>query len=59
MQGRYDVVTPAATAWAVHRAWPGSRLELVTEGSHAELEEAMAAAVLAATDRLRRRLGGA
>jgi proline iminopeptidase len=59
VQGRYDVVTPATTAWAVHRAWPGSRLELVTEGSHAELEAAMAAAVLTATDRLRRRLGGA
>ena len=53
VQGRYDVVTPAATAWAVHRAWPGSRLELVTEGNHAELEAAMTAAVLAATDRLR------
>ena len=58
VQGRYDVVTPAATAWAVHRAWPGSRLELVTEGNHAELEEAMTAAVLAATDRLRGRLAG-
>jgi proline iminopeptidase len=56
VQGRYDVVTPAATAWAVHRAWPGSRLDLVTEGNHAELESAMTAAVLAATERLRARL---
>jgi len=56
IQGRYDVVTPAATAWAVHRAWPESRLELVTEGNHAELEPAMTAAVRAATDRLRDRL---
>jgi proline iminopeptidase len=53
VQGRYDVVTPAVTAWEVHRAWPGSRLDLVTEGNHAELEPAMTAAVLAATDRLR------
>jgi proline iminopeptidase len=58
VQGRYDVVTPAATAWTVHRAWPGSRLELVTEGNHAELEPAMSTAVLAATDRLRDRLAG-
>jgi proline iminopeptidase len=57
VQGRYDVVTPAATAWAVHRRWPGSRLTLVTEGNHAELEPAMTAAVLAATNRLRDRLG--
>jgi proline iminopeptidase len=56
VQGRYDVVTPAATAWAVHRAWPGSRLAMVTEGNHAELEPAMTAAVRAATDRLRDRL---
>ena len=57
-QGRYDVVTPAATAWELHRAWPESRLDLVTEGNHAELEPAMTAAVLAATDRLRDRLAG-
>jgi proline iminopeptidase len=56
VQGRYDVVTPAATAWAVHRAWPGSRLDLVTEGNHTELEPSMMAAVLAATNRLRDRL---
>jgi len=59
VQGRYDVVTPAATAWAVHRAWPGSHLALVTEGNHAELEGAMSTALVAATDRLRQRLGGA
>jgi proline iminopeptidase len=58
VQGRYDVVTPAATAWAVHRAWPGSRLEMVTEGNHTEMEPQMAEAVLAATDRLRDRLAG-
>lgn len=56
VQGRYDVVTPAATAWAVHRAWPGSRLDLVAEGNHAELEPGMAQALRAATDRLRDRL---
>ncbi|HVJ52864.1 MAG TPA: prolyl aminopeptidase [Aliidongia sp.] len=56
VQGRYDVVTPPATAWAVHRAWPGSRISMVVEGNHTDLEPAMMAAMVAATDRLRDRL---
>jgi proline iminopeptidase len=56
VQGRYDVVTPPATAWAVHRAWPGSAIDFVVEGNHSELEPAMMAALVAATDRLRKRL---
>jgi proline iminopeptidase len=54
--GRYDVVTPPATSWEVHRAWPGSELEVVVEGNHTDLEPAMADAVRRATDRLRDRL---
>lgn len=54
--GRYDVVTPPTTSWAVHRAWPGSELEVVVEGNHSDLEPPMAAAVKRATDRLRARL---
>jgi proline iminopeptidase len=56
VQGRYDVVTPPETAWAVHRSWPGSVLTMVTEGNHTDLEPAMMAAMVAATDRLRDRL---
>lgn len=48
VQGRYDVVTPMRTAWALHRAWPGSRLEIVTEANHSIDEPAMAAALVAA-----------
>ncbi|GGF02422.1 proline iminopeptidase [Aliidongia dinghuensis] len=55
--GRYDVVAPPTTSWEVHRAWPGSELEVVVEGNHSDLEPAMAAAVRRATDRLRDRLG--
>lgn len=54
--GRYDVVTPSTTSWAVHRAWPNSELDVVVEGNHSDLEPAMAAAVKRATDRLRDRL---
>lgn len=33
IHGRHDVSGPAATAWRLHHAWPGSRLRIVeTEG---------------------------
>jgi proline iminopeptidase len=56
VQGRYDVVTPPRTAWELHRAWPGSRLEIVTEAGHAIEEPAMAAALIAAQAELAGRI---
>ena len=31
VQGRYDVVCPATTAWELHRAWPEARFVMVQE----------------------------
>lgn len=50
VQGRYDLVTPAATAWALHKAWPRSKLEIVTTAGHATGEPGIAKALVAATD---------
>jgi proline iminopeptidase len=50
VQGRYDLVTPAATAWALHKAWPGSKLEIVPAAGHATGEPGIAKALVAATD---------
>lgn len=50
VQGRYDVVTPAGTAWALHQAWPGSKLEIVPAAGHATGEPGIARALVAATD---------
>ena len=50
VQGRYDVVTPAATAWALHQAWPGSRLEIVPAAGHATGEPGITQALVGATD---------
>ena len=50
VQGRYDLVTPAATAWALHQAWPGSKLEIVPAAGHATGEPGIAKALVAATD---------
>lgn len=55
VQGRYDIVTPMATAWALHRAWPEARFTIVDEANHAATDRApaLSRALRAATDRLR------
>ncbi|GAA3459585.1 prolyl aminopeptidase [Saccharothrix longispora] len=53
VQGRYDVATPATSAWELHRAWPGSELVVVPDAGHAFDEPGTLRALLAATDRFR------
>ncbi|MFC4277151.1 prolyl aminopeptidase [Achromobacter aloeverae] len=35
VQGRYDVCTPARTAWDLHRAWPRADFHIVPDAGHA------------------------
>ncbi len=51
VQGRYDVATPVATAWDLHRAWPGADLRIVPVAGHAHSEPGITAELVAATDR--------
>lgn len=51
VQGRYDVVTPAATGYALHKAWPGSEHRIVEGAGHAFSEPGILAELLAATTR--------
>jgi len=51
VQGRYDICTPAVTAWELHRAWPGSELVMVPDAGHAFSEPGIRTALLDATDR--------
>lgn len=53
VQGRYDVVCPATSAWALHRAWPGSRLEIVDDAGHSAMEPGIVHHLVEATDRFR------
>ena len=55
IQGRYDIATPAATAWDLHRAWPEAEFHLVEGAGHAFSEPGIQAALLAATDRFAER----
>ncbi|MGM1058903.1 prolyl aminopeptidase [Saccharothrix sp. Mg75] len=53
VQGRYDVATPATSAWDLHKAWPGSELVVVPDAGHAFDEPGTLRALVNATDRFR------
>ncbi|RPI28202.1 MAG: prolyl aminopeptidase [Acidobacteria bacterium] len=51
VQGRYDVVCPMVSAWALHRAWPEAELIISPDAGHNAFEPANCRALVAATDR--------
>jgi proline iminopeptidase len=54
VQGRYDVVCPAVSAWELHKAWPGSELKIVDDAGHAYSEPGILHHLIEATDRFSR-----
>jgi proline iminopeptidase len=52
VQGQFDMVTPACTAWRLHQAWPGSQLRIVHEAGHATGDPALGQTLVAALDEL-------
>jgi proline iminopeptidase len=50
VQGRYDVVCPAKSAWDLHRAWPEARFVLVPDGGHSAMEPGILHELVTATD---------
>jgi proline iminopeptidase len=50
IQGRYDVATPAKSAWELHKAWPESRFILVPDAGHAFNEPGILHNLIEATD---------
>lgn len=51
VQGRYDVCTPARTAWDLHRSWPQADLEMIPDAGHSSDEPGIIDALVRATDR--------
>ncbi len=49
-QGRFDVVTPIAGAWSLHRAWPEAKLEIIGDAGHASSEPGIIDSLVRATD---------
>jgi len=50
VQGRYDVCTPARTAWELHRAWPQAEFHLIPDAGHAYNEPGILDRLIRATD---------
>lgn len=51
VQGRYDVCTPAKTAWDLHKVWPQAEFHLIDDAGHAFDQPGNLAQLLAATDK--------
>jgi proline iminopeptidase len=51
VQGRYDMVCPIESAWALSKAWPEADLVIVPDAGHSAYEPGISRALVAATDR--------
>jgi len=51
IQGRYDMVCPLESAWALSQAWPEADLIIVPDAGHSAYEPGISRALVAATDR--------
>ncbi|QRY80047.1 prolyl aminopeptidase [Pseudomonas sp. PDNC002] len=56
VHGRYDVVCPLDNAWALHKAWPNSELQIVRDAGHVAGEPGITDALIRATNEIGRRL---
>lgn len=54
IQGRMDLEAPLVTAWELSRAWPEAELVVVANAAHSPGVAEMTAAIMRATDALRR-----
>jgi proline iminopeptidase len=50
IQGRYDVATPPATAWDLHKAWPEAKFIMVPDAGHAFTEPGIMHHLIETTD---------
>ncbi|WAC49472.1 prolyl aminopeptidase [Asticcacaulis sp. SL142] len=57
IQGRFDVVTPMDSAWALHKAWPEARFKLIGKAGHSSSDPGILEALVAACDQAAEVLG--
>ncbi|WP_328805122.1 prolyl aminopeptidase [Stappia albiluteola] len=53
VQGRYDVVTPAQTAFDLARAWPEAEFVMIGDAGHTAMEPGIGVALVAAAERFK------
>jgi len=51
VQGRYDVICPATTAYALKKAWPEAELHIVQDAGHSSLEPGISQKLVEATEK--------
>ena len=56
VQGRYDMVCPATSAWRLKQAWPEAELRIIPDSGHAAGEPGTRSALVETTDRFAREL---
>lgn len=50
VHGRYDVICPLDSAWALHKAWPEAKLHIIPDAGHAVSEPGVTDALIRATE---------
>jgi proline iminopeptidase len=55
VQGRYDVVCPAVSAYELHTAWPESKLFIIQDAGHSASEPGIRSQLIEATDHFAKR----
>jgi proline iminopeptidase len=58
VHGRYDGICPVDQAWALHRAWPRSELNIIPDAGHAASEPGITQALLESTNSMAERFSG-
>lgn len=53
VQGRYDVVCPAMSAWELHEAFPEAELHIVADAGHSAMEPGITSRLIETMNRLR------
>jgi proline iminopeptidase len=48
VQGRYDIVCPADSAWELSKRWPEAKLKIVPDAGHSQLEPGIAKELISA-----------
>ena len=51
VQGRFDVVTPLESAWALSKVWPAAKFDIVWDAGHASTEPGIVDGLVRATDK--------
>lgn len=53
VQGRYDMVCPPQTAWALHQVMPQAQFTMVADAGHSAMEPGVTSALVAATEQFK------